>query len=140
MGVDPKIKIYDKTKEIRARQKKKADLTKWEEEILIDKKQITRIEVAVKRPGLNLEELVNDPASLVSYLERLEFFNLEDDRNISAVGGLQMIMRNTRREFRNALKEFTDGRLKKLIREDYLEGVKNWFSDNSKIINDNIPF
>jgi hypothetical protein len=140
MGVDPKIKIYDKTKEIKARQRKKVELTEWEEEVLKDKKEITRIEVAIKRPGLTLEELVRKPESLVSYLERLEFFNLEDDQNISAVGGLQMIMRNTRREFRNALKEFTDKRIRELIREDYLEGVKTWFSNKSKTINDDVPF
>ena len=71
MGADPKIKIYDKTKEIKARQRKKVALTEWEEEVLKDKKEITRIEVAIKRPGLTLEELVRKPESLVSYLERL---------------------------------------------------------------------
>ena len=51
-----------------------------------------------------------------------------------------MIMRNTRREFRSALKEFTDERIRALIREDYLEGVKTWFSNKSKINNDDVPF
>ncbi len=38
MGTDPKIKIYDKTKEIKARLKKKYDLTEWEKQVLKDKK------------------------------------------------------------------------------------------------------
>ena len=140
MGENPKIKIYDKTKEIKARQRKGYDLTDWEEQVLKDKKQVTRFEVAVKRPGLNLEQLVNDPASLVSYLERLDFFNFEDDQNMSAVGGLQMVMRNTRREFRKSLEEFTDVHIKELIREDYLSGVRAWFGNKPKLIANDVPF
>jgi hypothetical protein len=139
MGVDPKIRIYDKTKEIKARVKKGYELTPWEEQVLKDERQITRFEVAVKRPGLTLVELEKNPASLVSYLERLEFFNFEDDQSISSVGGLQLLLKNTRREFRKGLDEFTDKRIKQLIKDDYLAGVKTWFDDKSRTIDD-VPF
>ncbi len=88
---------------------------------------------------MTLEELAKNPASLVSYFERLDFFNLEDDQSISAVGGLQLLLRNTRREFRKGLDEFTDKTIKQLIRENYLAGVATWFDNKSRIIDD-IPF
>jgi hypothetical protein len=139
MGVNPKIRIYDKLKEIKYRKKEKYELTDWEEQVLKEEKQITRFEVQVARPDIDLEMLVKDPASLVSNFERLEFFNFEDDENISAVGGLQVLLRNTYRTFKKSLYEFKDERIKQLIKEDYLAGIATWFDNESRIIDD-VPF
>jgi hypothetical protein len=135
MGANPKIRIYDKTKEIRARKKKGDDLTDWEEEVFKEGRTITRFEISIKRPGLTLAELKKNPSSLVNYFDRLEFFNFEDEDALSAVGGLQMLIRNTRREFRGALEEFKDKSIKQRIRDDYLKGVATWFENKSGLIN-----
>jgi len=140
MGVNPKTRIYDKTKEIKSRKKKNGELTDWEEQVLNEEREITRFEIQVVRPGIDLEMVAKEPASLVSNFDKLEFFNFEDDENISGVGGLQVILRNTHRTFKKSLYEFKDERIKQLIRDDYLEGVKAWFNDKSRIINDDVPF
>jgi len=103
LGKNPMTRIYDKLNELKHREKEGAELTEWEKQILKDEKHITRFEVEIKRPGLDLEQLAKDPESLVSYLERLDFYDFEDDENICAAGGLQFLLRNTTRSFRKAL-------------------------------------
>ena len=139
LGKDPMTRIYDKLNELKHREKEGAELTEWEKQVLKDEKHITRFEVEIKRPGLDLEQLVKDPESLVSYLERLEFYDFEDDENITATGGLQFLLRNTTRSFRKALDAFRTEDLKQQIREKYLAGVATWFDNKSRIIDD-VPF
>ena len=139
LGKAPMTRIYDKLNELKYREKEGAELTEWEKQILKEEKQITRFEIEIKRPGLDLEQLAKDPESLVSYLERLEFYDFEDDENICAAGGLQFLLRNTTRSFRKALDEFRVEGLKQQIREKYLEGVATWFDNKSRIIDD-VPF
>ena len=139
LGKDPMTRIYDKLNELKHREKKGDDLTEWEKQVLKEEKHITRFEVEIKRPGLDLEQLVKDPESLVSYLERLEFYDFEDDENITATGGLQLLLRNTTRSFRKALAAFRTKDLKQQIREKYLAGVATWFYNKSRIIDD-VPF
>ena len=88
LGKAPMTRIYDKLNELKHREKEGAELTEWEKQILKEEKQITRFEIEIKRPGLDLEQLAKDPESLVSYLERLEFYDFEDDENISNFKGL----------------------------------------------------
>ncbi len=139
LGKDPMTRIYDKLNELKHRENKGDELTEWEKQILKEEKHITRFEVEIKRPGLDLEQLAKDPESLVAYLERLDFYDFEDDENICAAGGLQFLLRNTTRSFRKALGEFRVEALKQQIREKYLEGVATWFDNKSRIIDD-VPF
>ena len=139
LGKAPMTRIYDKLNELKHREKEGAELTEWEKQILKEEKQITRFEIEIKRPGLDLEQLAKDPESLVSYLERLEFYDFEDDENICAAGGLQFLLRNTTRSFRKALDTFRVEDLKQQIREKYLAGVATWFYNKSRIIDD-VPF
>ena len=140
MGKNPMTRIYDKLGELKYQKKKGADLTAWEEKVLTEEKEVTRFEVVIKRPGLTLDQLAKAPGYLVSYLEKLEFYDFEDDDNIAAVGGLQLLLRNTRREFRKGLDGFKDKALKQLIRENSLVGVRTWFNGESRIINEDVPF
>ncbi|QPJ65375.1 MAG: hypothetical protein G3M78_08215 [Candidatus Nitrohelix vancouverensis] len=140
MGSNPKVRIYSKTKELKARLKQDRELTEWEQTIVDSEKELTRFEIMIKRPGLSLNELAQSPASLVSYFDRLEFYDFEDDQNISSAGGLQMLLRNTRREFRKPLEQFKADTMKQMIRQTFLNGINQWFDSGEQAPDEDIPF
>src|SRR3989337_2766924 len=66
IGSNPKIRIYDKTKEISARLKKGGDVSESEMEILKSGKQITRFEIQIRSYKGTLKDVAADPVRFVS--------------------------------------------------------------------------
>ena len=75
-GTDPKVRIYNKVKEIRARKKKGKEITEYEKSLLDSGKEWTRFEIQIRSVKKNLQEIADDPLSLASYFDRLEFIKM----------------------------------------------------------------
>ncbi|MBU6392311.1 MAG: hypothetical protein KGQ83_08735 [Planctomycetes bacterium] len=140
IGSDPKIRIYDKTKEIKYRLRKGCSLTAWEKGVVESEKQITRIELQLGHYDGNLKNVVDDPVSLVSHFDRLRFYNFEDDEKIASVGGLQMLMSKINRKFRGELNKFRASELETMVKHNYIDSVKEWFEKEKDAALEEIPF
>ena len=141
IGSNPKIRIYDKTKEIKHRQRKGWNITEWERGIIESGKQITRFEIQLSSFKGCLKDVVDDPVSLVSHFDRIRFYDFEDKEKIgSMVGGLQFLMTKIKRKFRGNLDKFRSKELETLIKETYITSVKEWFEKEKDSTLEEIPF
>jgi hypothetical protein len=66
VGSNPKIRIYDKVKEIKE-QSEHAGITEYERGLLESGKNHTRFEVQIRNTKKTLEEVADDPLSFASY-------------------------------------------------------------------------
>lgn len=125
-GSDPKIRIYDKTKHLRdlIKEGKEEEFTDYERQMVASGKQYTRFEVQIRKGKKTLRELIDDPVSLASYFDRLEFFDFKDQE---AVGVLQIVMKYVNRKFRKELERYRNHELSKDIKERYAASIKEWF-------------
>ncbi|MFO0792625.1 MAG: hypothetical protein U0586_01030 [Candidatus Brocadiaceae bacterium] len=141
IGSNPKIRIYDKTKEIKQRLRKKMNITDWEKGVIESEKQITRFEIQLSNFGGNLKDVVNDPVSLVSNFDRIRFYDFEDKEKIgSMVGGLYFLMTKINRKLRGTLDKFRSQELETMIKENYIASVKKWFEVKSNPGIEEVPF
>ena len=124
-GVDPKIRIYNKVKEIRARIRKGKEITEYEKRLLDSGKEWTRFEIQIRSVKKNLKEIVDDPLSLASYFDRLEFIKTNRDETN---GILQFIYRFINRKFRKEIEELRDKDLIERIKDTYRRNVTDWFT------------
>ena len=127
IGSNPKIRIYDKTKEISARLKTGGDVAESEMEILKSGKQITRFEIQIRSYKGTLKDVAADPVSLASYFDRIHFYNFEDDGKIASIGGLQLLFSKIPRKNRAVFEEFKDNNLETQVRTEYITSVREWF-------------
>ena len=125
-GVDPKIRIYNKVKEIKNRLKKRYEVTDYEKSLIDSKKEWTRFEIQIRSVKKNLEEIANDPLSLASYFDRLEIIKTNTDETN---GILQFIYRFINRKFRKQIEELKDNDLIERIKDTYRKNVIEWFSE-----------
>lgn len=139
IGSNPKIRIYDKAKEIYARLKMGGDLSEWDEEILKSGKQITRFEIQIRGYNGTLKDVAADPVSLVSYFDRLQFYNFEDDGKIASLGGLQLLFSKIPRKNRAMFETVKDKDIKDQIRNNYITSVREWFEGKDERL-DEVPF
>jgi hypothetical protein len=123
-GSDPKIRIYDKTKEIATRKNRNQPITDYERQILISEKRYTRFEIQVRTPKSTLEDIAKDPERFASYFDRLEIFDFKDN---DGAGVLQTLYRYINRKFRADLEKYKNVDIVAQIKAKYLEGVKEWF-------------
>lgn len=139
IGSNPKIRIYDKAKEIYARIKMGGDLSEWDEEILKSGKQITRFEIQIRGYKGTLKDVAADPVSLVSYFDRLQFYNFEDDGKIASIGGLQLLFSKIPRKNRVVFETFKDKDIEEQVRNNYITSVREWFEGKDERL-DEVPF
>lgn len=125
-GTDPKIRIYDKVKEIKARLKKGNDITEYEKNLLESGKGYTRFEIQIRDTKKTLKEIEDDPLYFASYYDRLEVFNFNAD---DSSGVLQVLYKYINRKFRNELERYKDHNIIEEIKEKYRDSVNEWFSD-----------
>lgn len=153
IGTNPKIRIYDKTKEIKARLKRINGSKNWldgkhtpviteqEKRIIESGRQVTRFEIQLRGYKGNLKDFVNNPVSLVSNFDRVRLYNFEDDEKISAmVGGLQFLMTKINRKLRRDLDRFRAHELETLVKNNYIDSVKEWFEKEKDSPLEEIPF
>jgi hypothetical protein len=125
-GNDPKIRIYNKIKEIKARLKKGNQITGYEKGLLDSGKDYTRFEVQIRSVKKNLKEIADDPLSLASYFDRLEFIKTDGNETH---GIMQFIYRLINRKFRKQIEELRDMDLIEKIKATYRSNVIDWFSE-----------
>lgn len=132
IGTNPLIRIYDKAKEIKSRERKGLKLTAWEEEILKSGKQITRIEVQIRNTKRTLKDIVDDPCALVDYFDKINFYDFEADETITAMGGLQILLSRIPRKHKKEFERFKSDALKEMLRENFITSLKKWFDVDSE--------
>ena len=140
IGSNPKIRAYDKSREIIYRLRKGKEVLDWEREINSSGKQVTRFEIQLRHTKKTLWDIANDPVALVSHFDRLKFYNFEDDGKIANMGGLQLLMSKVSRKHRQALEKFRDHDLDALVRQNFTVAVSKWFGIGEPTIIDNIQF
>lgn len=125
-GSDPKIRIYDKSKQLRNKIKEGQEdgLTDYELKLIDSEHKYTRFEIQIRKTKKTLQDLINDPVSLASYFDRLEFFHFPDS---TEAGVLQVVMKYVNRKFRAELEKYRDHELTRDIKERYALSVKEWF-------------
>lgn len=123
-GSDPKIRIYNKNKEIKSRLKKGWDITQYEKELLESGKDHTRFEIQKRHLGLKLDQLPNAAEGLVAYFDRLEFFDLKID---CACTVMQYLYKQINRKFRADLEKFKNMQIVPELKEKYIKEVREWF-------------
>jgi len=138
MGVNPKFRIYDKTAEIKARKRKRKILLPHEEEILDSGKELTRFEVMIKRPQFSLDQLFSKENFLLNHFKKLDFYDFEDAEQIANVGGLHLLIKNVRREFRKKLEIFKSSQMANEIENAFLTSFRSWMAPDPKI--NDVPF
>jgi len=126
-GANPKSRIYNKLKEIEDRMKGGKRVTEEEKGLLELYKVLTRFEIAIGSPGMNLSELREKATSLVSYFDRLEFIRATCD---SPCGVMQYMYRHMNRKFRQEVAELKDKDFVEKIKNTYSSGVDKWFEQN----------
>jgi hypothetical protein len=124
-GSDPKVRIYNKVKEIRTRSKYQ-EITAYEKSVLESRKEWTRFEIQIRRIGKNLKELSDNPLSLSSYFDRLEFIRTDC---YETHGIMQFIHRLVNRKFRKQIEELKNTDLIERIKDTYNATTIEWFKD-----------
>jgi len=84
----------------------------------------TRFEIQIRKTKKTLQDIIDDPISLSSYFDRLEFFDFQDN---TGTGVLQIVMKYVNRKFRAELEKYRDRELTRDIKERYALSVKEWF-------------
>jgi hypothetical protein len=116
-GTDPKVRIYNKTKEIKYRIRKQGVITDYEKAILESGKEWTRFEIQIRGVKKNLQQIADDPQSLASYF----------DNGDEARGVMQHLYKLINRKNRKQLEQYKDVDLVAKIKAIYCEGVSKWF-------------
>lgn len=116
-GSDPKIRIYDKVKEIKGRVKGDREITGYEKYLLESGKGHTRFEIQIRKVKKTLMAVVNDPVSFASYYDRLEFFEFQGN---DGAGVLQVLYKYINRKFRNELEKYRNYKIVADIKEKWV--------------------
>jgi hypothetical protein len=125
-GNDPKVRIYNKVKEIKARLRKDTEITYYERGLLDSGKDWTRFEIQIRSIKKNLKEIADDPLSLASYFDKLEFIKTNGEETH---GIMQFIYRFINRKFRKQIEELKDSDLIEKIKATYKSNVLDWFRE-----------
>ncbi len=125
-GRNPKVRVYDKLAEIRYRLKKNLKVIEGEKRLLESYKDLTRFEVAVSRPKINLKQLKENPIRLASYFDRLNFIEMGCS---NPCGVMQIMYKQVNRKFRKQLEALQNMKLLEKIKEIYISDVIQWFTE-----------
>lgn len=94
-GRNPKVRVYNKLEEIKYRIQRNQRVTEDKKMLLKLNTDLTRFEVAVGRPKINLKDLKENPKVLVSYFDKLDFIKMTCD---SPCGIMQYMYKNVNRK------------------------------------------
>jgi len=125
-GTNPKIRIYEKVKEIKARLEKGQEITPYEKGLIKSGKSHTRFEFEIRDCKKTLKEVSENPESFASYYDRLEFFDFKENNDS---GILQILYKYINRKFRNDLEKYKNHALVDEIKAKYINLVKEWFKE-----------
>ena len=123
-GKNPKVRVYNKLDEITSRLKKKEKVAESEKKLIEFYKELTRFEVAISRPKINLKQLKENPVRFSSYFDRLKFIKIGCN---NPCGVMQVMYKQVNRKFRKQMEALQDMRLVEKIKETYIADVIQWF-------------
>ena len=124
-GTNPKIRIYNKVDEIKARLRRGADITDYEKMIIESGKIYTRFEIQIRLSKKTLKDIADDPESFASYFDRLQVFDFGDDDH---TGVLQVRYKYINYKLRDQLEKYRNFDLVKTLKDKYIKEVKDWFN------------
>jgi hypothetical protein len=124
-GSDPKVRIYDKKKEIIWQLKRGREITDYERSLLNSDCDWTRFEIQIRNVKKTLKDICDDPVGLVSYFDKLEIFGFHVDETS---GVLQYLYRFINRKYRRELEDLKNTDLLDKIKNRYIEQVTDWFA------------
>lgn len=124
-GSNPKVRIYDKVKEIKYRLKEGGDITDYEKELLMSGDVFTRFEIEARPVRTNLKALLdlNNKKALVSYFDRLEVFNYPGNEES---GVMQFMYKHLKAKALKKLEEYKDRSLLDEVKNQFLVSLNNW--------------
>jgi hypothetical protein len=123
-GRNPKVRIYNKLAEIQYRVKKNLKVAEEEKRLLETYNDLTRFEVAISRPKINLKQLKENPERLASYFNKLNFIQISCS---NPCGVMQVMYKQVNRKFRKQMESLLNMRLLDKIKETYIADVIQWF-------------
>jgi hypothetical protein len=123
-GKNPLVRVYNKLAEIKSRIKKQLKVTENEQRLVESCKDLTRFEIAIKRPKLSLKQLKENPVKLASYFDRLNFIQMSC---ANPCGVMQVMYKQVNRKFRKQMEVLQDMHLLETIKETYTKDVLLWF-------------
>ena len=124
-GKNPKVRVYNKLNEIRYRLKKNKKVTEDEKRLLESHKELTRFEIAISRPKISLQQLIDNPIRFVSYFDKLTFMK---NNCSNPCGVMQAMYKQVNRKFRKQMEVLQDMELLEKIKSTYISDVIQWFN------------
>ena len=123
-GKNPMIRVYNKLNEIRYRLKKNKKVSESEMRLLEAHTELTRFEIAISRPKINLHQLKDNPLKFVSYFDRLNFIQMSCS---NPCGVMQAMYKQVNRKFRKQMEALQNMELLEKIKSTYISDVIEWF-------------
>ena len=124
-GKNPKVRVYNKLNEIKYRLKKNKKVTEEEKSILESHEELTRFEIAISRPKISLQQLIDNPIRFVSYFDKLTFMK---NTCSNPCGVMQAMYKQVNRKFRKQMELLQDMELLEKIKSTYISDVIQWFN------------
>jgi hypothetical protein len=123
-GSDPKFRIYDKIKELKAKIEKGYKPTEYEKALMGSEKPFVRFEVQKRSNEMTLKDLPEKAVSVISYFDRMDFLNLDENKFSSM---MHFLYRLIPRKHRNELEQYKDNVLLEKIKERCTASIQEWF-------------
>ncbi len=128
-GTNPKIRIYDKVEEIRARLRRGAEITDYEKMLIESGNIYTRFEIQVRLSKKTLKDIAEDPESFASYFDRLQVFDFGGNDH---TGVLQVRYKYINHKLRDQLEIYRNFELVKTLKDVFIKEVKLWFNPETE--------
>ena len=122
-GENPRLKIYDKNKEILFRKGKGLPVTEQEEKMLASGLNYTRFEISIKNFSWSMKELKKDYSELVYIFDRIQFFD------ITGYTLLQSAISNFSRPAKEKIKSLENNKLFFDAKENFKNDCEIFFSN-----------
>lgn len=132
IGSNPKIRIFDKSQQIKKKSSKRKRLSELESQILKSSKSITRFSIEIGNFQGTLQNLANNPKQLASYFDRFKFYDFESDDLINRLGGFQILMSKIRREHRRSFERFKQKDLELILKRSFVSNLTHWLKEKKK--------
>lgn len=132
IGSNPKIRIFNKSQQIKRKSLKGKPLSAFESEIFKSDQSITRFSIEIGNFKGTLQDIVNNPKQLVSFFDRFHFYDFESDESINQLGGFQILMSKIRREHRKSFERFKQRDLELLLKKNFISSITQWFKEKKK--------
>ncbi len=128
-GSNPKMRIYNKIEEIKARLRKGGEITEYEKGLLESGKSYTRFEVQVRLGKTTLKDISANPAKFGEYFDRFQVFDFGDS---DSTGVLQVRYKYINHKLRSELERYRNFELVQNLKSKFMTDTTDWFSSKKE--------